>query len=403
MKPYFEDKYVTILHGDCRKVLPEVSGITAVVTDPPYGLSFMGKAWDHGVPGPEFWAKISDSCLPGAPLLAFGGTRTYHRLICAIEDSGWEIRDCLMWLYGSGFPKSHPISKAIDKAAGVSPIDMGASPNWRESKRDREKDGKLEVRGKNAGRVTTPATQSARLWLGYGTALKPAFEPICLSMKSLDGTYAANALEYGIGGINIDGSRVSTNDVQEIGKPSWGGPMKQLSGAPGQKGKLVPRTPPSNKGRWPTNIIHDGSQSVLNLFPDSKGAQGSVKGTEPSHTGDENAHCYGKYGRVPSEKRGDSGSAARFFYCAKASKSERGEGNDHPTVKPLALMRHLLTLVTMPERNLILDPFCGSGSTGVACKELGLSCILIDEDEHACEIAAARMSAIRTTQAVLPL
>lgn len=184
LKPYYEGTGIVIYHGDCRDV--SVSGVSAVVTDPPYGLKFMGKGWDKGVPGTEFWGHIGASCVPGAHMVAFGGTRTHHRLMCAIEDAGWEIRDCLVWLYGSGFPKSLDVSKAIDKAAGVEREDLGMSPNWRDSKRDRERFGSMEVRGDGAGRLTLATSTAAKQWDGWGTALKPAHEIITLAQKPYD-------------------------------------------------------------------------------------------------------------------------------------------------------------------------------------------------------------------------
>ncbi len=426
MKPYYQDETVTVYHGDCREVVEQIEGITAVVTDPPYGLSFMGKDWDHGVPGEEFWRGIAGACLPGAMMLAFGGTRTYHRMVCAIEDAGWEIRDCLQWLYGSGFPKSLDVSKAIDRAA--------AAEHLREFSHKNPADrpytymaGETSTGWKSPPRPhkTKPYTEAARTWHGYGTALKPAHEPICLAMNPLDGTFAHNACTHGVAGLNVDGGRVGTESA------GWNGLTSDRTGSEWDNSgfKKADGVQRQSQGRWPANIIHDGSAEVVEGFPNSKGQQGDVRGTEPSHTGE--GACYGEYGRVPAAKRGDSGSAARFFYCAKASKAERNRGcegmeerdcskygggipsavnsdprgmsgggnrpmrNSHPTVKPLALMRYLCTLVTMPERNLILDPFAGSGTTGIACKELGLPCILIEQDEHHCEIIAARVAAAK--------
>jgi len=402
---------IKVICGDCLEEVPKLKGVTAVVTDPPYGLSFMGKDWDHGVPGEPFWKAIAGCCLPGAPLLAFGGSRTYHRLVCTIEDAGWLIRDTLMWIYGSGFPKSLDVSKAIDKAAGADREVVGVKKDGGMSIEHgltfREDNWKPETRDLP---ITAPATEAARLWSGYGTALKPAHEPICLAMNPLDGTFAHNAIEHGVAGLNVDGGRIPTTD--------W---------------KMQPQ------GRWPANVIHDGSAEVLAGFPNSKGMSGggvrkassTVLPSMQVKGGDSHAHLC----------RCDSGSAARFFYCAKVSKSERNAGceglnriaadahnlssnacsrcglrvkangsgkkcecgdlretvklppskNNHPTVKPLALMRYLLTLVTMPERNLILDPFAGSGTTGVACAALGLDCILIEKDPHHCDIIRARI------------
>ena len=441
MRAYYQDDHVTLYCSDCRKVLPELGGHTAVVTDPPYGLGFMGKDWDHGVPGKHFWEIIAKACLPGAPLMAFGGTRTVHRLVCAIEDAGWEIRDgieYLHWIYGSGFPKSHNISKGIDKAAGAEREVI---------ERNRTKSGGMEnvnktnamhgyrpdgyQKGENVIDITAPATPAAQLWDGYGTALKPAHEPICLAMNPLDGTFAHNALEHGVAGLNVDGGRIQFEDTQNPAtNPMYrktGGYKNGNAKDGGSSSFQVKKTgdgerPAHANGRWPSNIIHDGSEEVLAGFPVAGGA------APPSMTGSiSTANAYGDYAQRSPIFHDDSGTAARFFYCAKSSKAERNRGcegldekdcskygggiisadhpetasgggnrpmrNNHPTVKPLALMRYLLTLVTMPERNLILDPFAGSGTTGVACKELGLPCVLIEEDEHHCEIIAARVAA----------
>jgi hypothetical protein len=190
--------------GDCRKAMCEMQpeSVDAIVTDPPYGLSFMGKGWDHGVPGVEFWTEAMRVAKPGAHLLAFGGTRTYHRLACAIEDAGWEIRDCVMWVYGSGFPKSHDVSKAIDKAAGAEREVVGQYASFRPNEHaDTKYNGNLHT----SGNITAPATNAARQWSGWGTALKPAWEPIIVARKPLVGTVAANVMQHGVGGINVDG------------------------------------------------------------------------------------------------------------------------------------------------------------------------------------------------------
>jgi site-specific DNA-methyltransferase (adenine-specific) len=219
MKPYYEADGISIYHADCRDV--DVSGVSAVVTDPPYGLEFMGKGWDKGVPGVEFWDRFAGSCWPGAHLVAFGGTRTHHRLMCAIEDSGWEIRDCLMWLYGSGFPKSLDVGKAIDKAAAAEREDMGpgqwahvkAGGTWKSNVY-----GDEPAHGEGP-RASKPASDAAKQWDGWGTALKPAWEPIVLARKPLPGTVAANVQEYGTGAINVDGCRILAppGDREEYG------------------------------------------------------------------------------------------------------------------------------------------------------------------------------------------
>lgn len=345
-----------IIHGDCGIVLEKLASnsIDSIVTDPPYGLSFMGKTWDHDVPSVDIWRECLRVLKPGGHMVAFSGTRTYHRLAVAIEDAGFEIRDQLAWVYGSGFPKSHDVSKAIDKAA---------------------------------------ATADAEQWQGWGTALKPAWEPICLARKPLIGTVAENVLAHGTGAINVDGCRVGTDG----GTATVVGELKSKTvhaygdGLGAQGGSIVN----IGKGRFPANLIHDGSEEVLACFPDSKGQQGDVSGNEPSSITN---GIYGDFsGRQPAPKRNDSGSAARFFYCAKASKADRNDGvpqgNKHPTVKPTPLMRYLCRLVTRPS-GIVLDPFAGSGSTGRGAVLEGFNFIGIEKDTDFCVIARSRIRAV---------
>ncbi len=402
MRPFHKGKAVTIYVGDCREILPTLpTPVDAVVCDPPYGLSFMGKGWDRGVPGVEFWEAISDAAKPGAHLLAFGGTRTFHRLTCAIEDAGWEIRDCLMWVYGTGFPKSLDVSKAIDKAAGAEREVVGTKvglPGYRE--------GSTGARGNDYGdglsngsdkcRITAPATDAAQQWVGWGTALKPAWEPIILARKPLVGTVAANVLEHGTGALNIDATRVgseggcrgaSKGDVKNSDTALVGSADGSLNG---DFAKSV-----EGLGRWPANVIHDGSDEVVELFPEAGGGFG-VRGSGPT----EGRTSYAMPGQGQTVGYGDTGTAARFFYCAKASKAERnagmleGETNTHPTVKPIALMRYLCRLVT-PPGGLVLDPFAGSGSTLIAAKQEGLRSVGIDLEREHCLIARNRLKAQR--------
>lgn len=381
-----------LIHGDCLEEMPklEENSVDSVVCDPPYGLKFMGKDWDHGVPGVPFWEAALRVAKPGAYLLAFGGTRMFHRLAVAIEDAGWEIRDTVMWVYGSGFPKSHNVSKAIDKAAGVKRRDLGPNPN----KIGRTQD----MRGGNFmthivvddvsdhTRITAPATDEAKQWDGWGTALKPAWEPIIVARKPLIGTVAQNVLEYGTGAINIDGCRVGTTKrVPGILSTTENQVFGKGLGSYCQTGEESGHNP--NIGRWPANLIHDGSDEVVELFPESRGQQGNVKGTENSTPA---KNTYGKYERTPSLKRDDSGSAARFFYCAKSSKKDRGENNSHPTVKPTDLMRYLVRLVT-PPKGIVLDPFMGSGSTGKAAKLEHFSFIGIELEQESFDTAKQRI------------
>jgi site-specific DNA-methyltransferase (adenine-specific) len=377
----------TIHHGDCREVMAtlDAESVDAIVSDPPYGLSFMGKGWDHGVPGVEFWTEALRAAKPGAHLLAFGGTRTYHRLACAIEDAGWDVRDCVMWVYGSGFPKSHDVSKAIDKAAGaererirsVRSAVVGATYAGDEWSRQ-FKDSVLS---------SEPTTDAARQWSGWGTALKPAWEPIIVARKPLVGTVAENVLTHGTGGINVDGCRVGASKEvpasvsRKATANCYAGGWREAGETPGIGGH------DPNLGRWPANLIHDGSEEVVGLFPAANARNGGNTGT------DSGGVYSGTWGNAETQQYRDSGSAARFFYCAKASKADRGVDNKHPTVKPTALMRYLCRLVT-PPGGVVLDPFTGSGSTGKAAILEGFRFIGIEREAEYVEIARARIAAV---------
>jgi site-specific DNA-methyltransferase (adenine-specific) len=305
----------------------------------------MGKAWDYDVPQVEVWREVLRVLKPGGHLLAFAGTRTQHRMAVAIEDAGFEIRDLIAWVYGSGFPKS------------------------------RNLDGD---------------------WQGWGTALKPALEPITVARKPLTGTVAANVLEHGTGAINVDGCRVGTSkDV-----PSSVSTSSQWFGVNGESGAESGHNP--NIGRWPANLIHDGSDEVVGLFPQ---ADGMKRGTlRRGATTGLAMGAHGIYGEMqPMELQagyGDTGSAARFFYCAKASKADRGDGNGHPTVKPTELMRYLCRLVT-PPGGVVLDPFMGSGSTGKAAALEGFQFIGIEREAEYLEIACQRVQAFSLQGAFL--
>jgi len=462
----------TLYHGDCLEVmrtLPDCS-VDAVVTDPPYGLSFMGKRWDYDVPSVEVWAECLRVLKPGGHLLAFAGTRTQHRMAVRIEDAGFEIRDMIAWVYGSGFPKSLDVSKAVDKqdaadmrrvrqlrftewvrgtvltAARIDAItgtNMGghyttaasqpfiatreyfemlrphfgcAVPDWVEQMVDertvesenfkrREVVDAREMRDTSKVRIavtasadeydatatrevaiTAPATEAAKQWQGWGTALKPALEPITVARKPLIGTVAENVLAHGTGALNIDGGRVPHSDDVDLGavhhcQTHQSGHTVTLNNPGFSTATYKP------KGRWPANLIHDGSDEVVGLL----------------------------------------GSAARFFYCAKASKADRDEGcegleerkgsadyrpnddggaglqsrlhgattkgrNFHPTVKPTDLMRYLCRLVT-PPGGIVLDPFMGSGSTGKAAKLEWVNFLGIEREHDYLKIAHARIEA----------
>jgi site-specific DNA-methyltransferase (adenine-specific) len=375
-----------VLHrGDCLSVLPtlEPESIDTCITDPPYGLKFMGKNWDNGVPGKAYWEAVFNVLKPGGMCLAFGGTRTFHRLACAIEDAGFEIRDTIMWVYGTGFPKSHNISKGIDKAAGAEREVVGvrqyAGGHVQRSSEDKLSPpiGTFE-RTQDKCIETAPATPDAQLWDGWGTALKPAWEPVLVAMKPTDGTFANNALTHGVAGLNVDGGRV----------PGEGWSRPGSNGVGGCYGDYTNDRPRQNTaGRFPANLIHDGSEEVVGLFPDSKSCNSPSKATPESKFRPGQGNCQPQGPIYP----GDKGSAARFFYCAKASKKDRGEGNTHPTVKPLALMEYLCKLTSTPTGGIVLDPFAGSGSTGVACQNIGRDFIGCEIDSDYYEIAKGRL------------
>jgi site-specific DNA-methyltransferase (adenine-specific) len=377
---------IQLLLGDCLerlRDLPDCS-VDACVTDPPYGLSFMGKAWDYDVPTVEVWREVLRVLKPGGHLLAFAGTRTQHRMAVQIEDAGFEIRDMIAWVYGSGFPKSLDVSKAIDKAAGAEREVVGTRVA------DDIRGGNMHAANRGERHViniTAPATPAAQQWAGWGTALKPALEPITVARKPLVGTVAANVLEHGTGAINVDGCRVGTE--QRYNPPAGnkaGGNSLNMS-AVGMPEDADGRTA---AGRWPANLIHDGSGEVVGLFPQT--TSGSFREGTIQQSRIHNVAKGVEAERVRNARASDSGSAARFFYCPKASKRERGEGNIHPTVKPTELMRYLCRLVT-PFGGVVLDPFMGSGSTGKAAALEGFRFIGIEREAEYLEIARQRVQA----------
>lgn len=393
---------VSIHHASCLDWLAEYDGplFDSCVTDPPYHLTsivkrfggknaaeakvgatgayaraskgFMGKEWDGGDIAfrPETWRAIYDVLKPGAHLVAFSGTRTYHRMACAIEDAGFEIRDQLGWAYGSGFPKSHDVSKGIDKAAGVEREVVGVNPNhrqvvsWKQSSTGEKHD------------LTAPATPEAEQWQGWGTALKPSWEPICLARKPLsEKSVAANVLKHGTGAINIDACRVEAPDgYHEREVRQTGDHFSIASGKQVRDTKFAPAA----NGRWPANLIHDGSDEVLAGFPETGAA--SIGKPRGAKSGD-------GWGMTATgaEYDDNGGSAARFFYSAKAGPLDR-IGTAHATVKPVDLMRWLVRMVTPPGGH-ILEPFAGSGTTGIAAMAEGFDCTMIElEAEHVADI-----------------
>lgn len=450
-----------IQHGDClelMRAMPEAS-VDAIVTDPPYGLEFMGMAWDtmredgkprarnewgdfgsreharhpsevqairrnKGLAFQQFSLAWATEALriakPGAHLLAFGGTRTFHRLAGALEDAGWEIRDTLCWLYGSGFPKSLDVSKALDKAAGAE----------RECTRpgvvQRDGYGEDWDTGDSAQRprYDLPATDAARAWEGWGTALKPAWEPIILARKPLVGTVATNVTVHGTGALNIDGCRIGGNGGNRRDNLSTTEPRGAAMGA-----YAVPAAAVDGLGRWPANVVLDPEAAAL-LDAQSGERPGMREAT--LNRGATTGKGLG-YGSTSPQSAGlvgygDTGGASRFFYCAKASRAEREEGlaeiaarqrddsrtadqpmnggdgnpynrgvaprrNHHPTVKPVALMRWLVRLVA-PPGGLVLDPFAGSGTTGIACALEGVRFLGLEREAEYVAIAEARLRSV---------
>jgi len=378
-----------LLKGNCLELLAEMpdNSVDSIVTDPPYELGFMGKSWDNsGIAySVELWSQALRVLKPGGHLLAFGGSRTYHRLASAVEDAGFEIRDQIMYLYGSGFPKSLDVSKAIDKAAGAEREVVGH--NHYANRRPNAVSSEVMETGLGINHdITSPATLEAQQWQGWGTALKPAHEPIVVARKPLIGTVATNVLTYGTGALNIDGSRVGTGtgETKTVQYPDIRG--NNYNNAEGTVEYIV-----TDQGRWPANVIHDGSEEVLEGFPSVK--TGSIK----PHQQNSESDSFGLKGKfITGSHLGDSGSAARFFYCAKASKSERNAGleglpNFHPTVKPIALMRYLVKLVT-PPNGTVLDPFLGSGTTAVAAILEGFNWMGCEMTEDYWPIIEARVA-----------
>ena len=480
-----EDIVNKIHCADCMDFVKQMpsNSISGLLCDPPYGLGFMGKEWDtfkqenvnlpkatkltykmdyiNGIPvrrknpeivtrdsgarragsydlsrNPEFqqwftvWAKtMLRITKPGGFLLCFGGTRTVHRLTCAIEDAGWEIRDCMMWLYGSGFPKSHNIGKAIDKAAGakrkiVGTLPAGSGPL--KTGHVNRSGGGLSIGTERSPEIniTVPTTTLAQLWDGYGTALKPAWEPIIVAMKPLDGTFAHNAEAHGVAGLNIDGGRIHHSDPQKF-------TVRNNKMFLGQMDNTNTNASANPQGRWPANLILDEEAGAM--LDEQTGILQSGDAPKKRKAAIFK-NCYGAFQGnpiCPDARAGNSGGASRFFYCAKTSKRERNMGledqsgkkvndgretpidnpyqrgetirlNTHPTVKPLALMKYLCTLLKMPSADqIILDPFLGSGTTGIACKELGINFIGIEKEPEYCEIAVKRIAAVKGQEITL--
>lgn len=426
---------MSVRHGDLFDVLPtlDAESIDACVTDPPYGIAFMGKTWDDHRTEFEAWTnrwalEVFRVLKPGAHMLAFGAPRNAHRMICGIEDAGFEIRDSLCWLFGSGFPKSLNISKALDAAAGAERVVVAPDPfAGKRGRSDPDPNSNPQLQHKYGSfyqrcAVTLPATDPAKQWEGWGTALKPAYEPIILARKPFKGTVAANVEKHGTGAINIDACRIEATDFEPKERL---GATKIMAEYPWNKRQADP----ANRvrimeghalGRWPANVLLDEDSAALlddMVGPTpSSGRHGESGSGKPSG-------IFG-IGSVRQRTYFDDGNVSRFFYVAKPSRSEREEGiydleprqrddsrkdgntggdnprnrglqrrgNHHPTVKPVELMRWLVRLVT-PPGGTVLDPFCGSGTTGMACAYELRPFIGIEREAEYVEIATRRISA----------
>lgn len=444
-KEVYNQDGIQLWHGDVLDCLRDMESDSfhGCLCDPPYGLNFMGKQWDHGVPSVEVWSEVMRVLKPGAMLMAFGGTRTHHRLACAIEDAGFELRDCMMWLYGSGFPKSHDISKGLDKQAGAERKVVGQVRRWGANasggrgSQNKNSYQESQVGAERFDNITAPDTDAAQQFDGYGTALKPAWEPVILAMKPLDGTFAENALKYGVAGLNIAEGRVeyeestnpatnplhrktagyANNNASDEGSSSF-----SLKDGSGERN-------PNPLGRWPANLILDNESAEALDEQTGKLSSGKMKSGQQRK---ESRGDGGFHGGFPDEATrqdtyGDTGGASRFFYCAKADRSERNAGlkgkekrslnwssgeqspgtfqsdgtdrtseNFHPTVKPIDLCRYLAALTLPPvtgQPRRLLVPYSGSGSEIIGAYRAGWDEItgIEKEGEYIHDIAIHRI------------
>ena len=414
-----------VLHGSNLHLLAAVRDnfAHAVVTDPPYGLGFMGKDWDAALPDPRTWSECLRVLRPGGHLVAFGAPRLVHRLTCQIEDAGFEVRDQLLWVFGSGFPKSLDVSKAIDAAAGAVREVVGPDPQAARRNNGPRFDNVMNTAPRGVTDITAPATPDAAKWSGWGTALKPAYEPIVLARKPLDGTVAQTVQRWGTGAINVDGCRVEGEGAEAGRSRHGGGTMEGASFQMPDSRSSMPA------GRWPANLILDEDAGAMLDAQSGVRTSGRVTKTYDSEPRESVAMSTKGRKLDPDMVYSDSGGASRFFYCPKASRSEREAGldhlpprvvdpsrkpdaaarqsprtgagcsgeprrNHHATVKPVELMRWLVRLVC-PVGGIVLEPFAGSGTTLVACALEGVDAVGMEIDAEYVAIARARVEHAR--------
>jgi len=389
-----------IYNGNCLEIMKEIPSetYTSIITDPPYALEFLGKDWDKTIPDSRYWKEALRIVKPGGFIFAFGGSRTFHRLCVAIEDAGWEIRDMMMWVYGSGMPKSHNISAKIDEHLGAERSKITIPANMVRNQKavgggkgdeqgSRPFIRKAQERGYHEKDSDTPVTQQAKDFYGYGTGLRPSHEPIIIAMKPVDKTYHNNALTHGIAGLNIEATRIG-NDTISVNH-NKGDSFSQSYKATGNNPTFSHTT--QHKGRWPSNVVFD--PVAAKQLDKQSGLSKSSGHTRESGK----SALFGSAKRtVKTSGHAGFGGASRFFYVAKPTSKEKGKFNDHPTVKPLQLMRYLIMMVSQPNKaTKILDPFCGSGSTLVAAEQVGVECDGIEQNKHYIDIIESRLENIR--------
>jgi DNA modification methylase len=390
--------------GDCLEGMKLIdnNSIDTIITDPPYGLSFMGKKWDYDIPSIEIFEDMLRVAKPGATLMCFAGTRTQHRMAVNIEDAGWILKDCMMWMYGSGFPKATDISKQLDK--GKREVKGTYKTGYSKSQKEsgyRPKEYECKIVDGN------PVTDEAKQWNGWKShGLKPAYEPIIIAMKPNEGSYANNALSWGVSGLNIDGGRIKTNDKLGgggqkkdtfKGKEGWDRPWRHNEKMVEAKLKRVNEQVAiaEAQGRFPSNVILD--EEAAEMLDEQSGEIKTKVGVKMKK---DEGYVFGKRkGQKYESQKGlhtTLPGASRFYYIAKADKEERNRTysktkNIHPTVKPLKLMEYLCKLTETPTKGIVLDPFMGSWTTALAAKNMGRDFIGFELDEDYCKIGEERL------------